>query len=100
MDLDERQCVAFLLLKEREKGVGGILFVRNEEWAYMMPDDVFWTSLPPAFTEQLLANIEVDKGCHFFIVVQSDTALNVVKYSRERALHNVVAWTTPGTCQS
>ena len=97
--LDEKQCVAYLILQEREHGSGGILYVKGEQWAYMLQSNPFWSKFPTPFLEQLHATIEADANQHYFIVVHSDTKLDVIKYSRMQALENAVAWTAqPPPC--
>ena len=88
LPFDETRCAVFLINEEAAKGTGGVLLVRGEEWAYVMPTtDVF----PEAFVTELNVLMQDDKAEHFFIILREPTTLRVAKLSKSVAMQRAVA---------
>tara|TARA_Y100000748_G_C15457342_1_gene473439 strand:- start:559 stop:873 length:315 start_codon:yes stop_codon:yes gene_type:complete len=91
LPFDERQCSAFLAMQEREKGSGGVLYVKDKEWKYMLLDDEFLKKFPAQFLDGLTNVVEADKNQHFFIIHNLNNKLDVIKYSKMDVMKNIVA---------
>ena len=91
LPFDERQCSAFLAMQEREKGSGGILYVKDKEWKYMFLDDEFLKRFPAQFVDGLTNVVEADNHEHFFIVNHVENKLDVIKYSKLDVMKNIAA---------
>ena len=88
LPFDETQCATFLVREEARVGMGGVLYVRDEEWAYVLPNAA--APFAPAFLEQLELAMDGDRNEHYFIVVERDSRLDVIKYPRAAAAQCVV----------
>ena len=91
LPFDERQCSAFLAMQERAKGSGGVLYVKDKEWKYMLLDDEFLKQLPIQFIDGLTSVIESDKNQNFFIIHHINNKLDVIKYSKINVMKNITA---------
>ena len=92
LPFDERQCSAFLAMQEREKGSGGVLYVKDKEWKYILLDDDFLKGLPAQFIDGLTNVIEADKNQHFFIINHIKNKLDIIKYSKLDVMKNIAAF--------
>lgn len=85
--LDEYKCAAYLLKREQEDSVGGVLYVKDDHWAYVMPSpDIF----PARVCDSLKDAMDDDRGLHYFIIIEADGALNVVKFPKVSAAQAVL----------
>ena len=88
LPFEEERFLAFVLKEEmRYKCVGGFVYVQGDEWTYITPsNDDFWTSFPPDMKESVMTQIADDRNTHFFVLVRKDSAIQMFKYSKEKAL--------------
>ena len=91
LPFDERQCSAFLAMQEREKGSGGVLYVKDNEWKYILLDDEFLQGLSAQFLDGLTSVVEADRNQHFFIINHVKNKLDVIKYSKLDVMKHIAA---------
>ena len=89
LPFDERQCSAFLAMEERDKGSGGVLYVKDNEWKYMLLNDDFLKRFSVRFINGLTNVVEADKNQHFFIINHVGNKLDIIKYSKLNVLKNI-----------
>jgi hypothetical protein len=66
--IDKARCAAFLAEEEHRRGQGGILYVRGDEWAYLLPHE--WPGGP--FREALEELHESGGDEFFFLLVKRE----------------------------
>ena len=76
-------------MQEREKGSGGVLYVKDKEWKYMFLDDEFFKRFPNQFVDGLTNVVEADKHQHFFIINHVENKLDIIKYSKLDVIKNI-----------
>lgn len=64
LPIDERNAVRFLAQQESERGPGGLLLVRQGEWAYALPHE--W---PAPLAGRLQETLDADESRSYFVVV-------------------------------
>ena len=78
-DDEEKKWMAAYATAEKDHGAGGLLYVKDDECAYLMPDD---ERLPQAFRERLEPALDDDGGRSMFVVRELHRQLHVYTYNK------------------
>lgn len=87
-EVDVDQALSTFVLQERERGTGGVLYVRDQTFAYLFPDDA---RFPEAFREQLHLLLDRVGTTTMVIVREKQRRLDVFQYAKADALQRLNA---------
>lgn len=76
--VDIEACAVFLVNEEYKRGCGGVLYIADEKWVYLFPDEVPHVEL----SDQLQKTVADDCGAHFFVMVREPEGVNVFAISK------------------
>lgn len=79
LPIDERNAVRFLAQQERDRGPGGLLLVRQDEWAYALPHE--W---PAPLANRLQETLDADESRSYFVVVLNAAACQIQVFSLDK----------------
>lgn len=76
------QCARYIVQEAARRGEGGILYIKCNEWAYLLPHE--WPD--GAFRDRMEEVVDADGGNSFFVVVHSAADhINVFCIGRRQA---------------
>ena len=80
-DVSHAQCAQYIVQQAAARGEGGLLYIKDGEWAYLLPHE--W----PAGTvrERIEEVVDADGGRSFFVVTHTGGDINVFCIAREKA---------------
>lgn len=77
--LDKKRCTTAFVDMEAKHGTGGVLYVHDESYTYLMPND---ERLPEKFRLQLSMALDSDQGRSMFVVHELDRNLDVYTFDK------------------
>jgi len=87
-EVDVDRALSTFVLQERERGTGGVLYVRDQTCAYLFPDD---ERFPEPFREQLHLLLDRVGATTMVIVREKQRRLDVFQYAKADALQRLSA---------
>ena len=82
-EVTQEQCAKYAVQQATKRGEGGIVYIQDSKWAYLLPHE--WSE--GIFREKMQEAVDADAGASFFVVIHPpDNNLNVFSIPKRRVV--------------